>query len=180
MKYINEIKDIVAEQAYEQLKHNLECVDTKELGEVIDMVKDMAEAAYYCSVVEAMEDNWDREAKEEYMERKYAGSRSVATPYQDGWERDTGRRTRHLPYYDYDEPVARDIREGRSPLTRKMYMEAKTQHQGKEVQLHELEKYMGELSSDVTEMISDATIEEKQMLHNKLLALASKIETLMR
>ena len=59
-----------------------------------------------------------------------------------------------------------------------MYMEAKEQHQGKEVQLKELEKYMGELSQDVTEMIADATPEEKQMLHKKLAALTNKIELL--
>ena len=34
---------------------NLHQVDTKELGEAIDMVKDLAEAIYYCTITEAME-----------------------------------------------------------------------------------------------------------------------------
>ena len=34
----------------------LECVDTKELGEVIDMIKDLSEAIYYDVVTETMLD----------------------------------------------------------------------------------------------------------------------------
>jgi hypothetical protein len=34
---------------------HLECVDAKELGEVIDMIKDVEEAMYYHTIVEAME-----------------------------------------------------------------------------------------------------------------------------
>ena len=197
MDYIKEIKEIVAEQAYEQLKHNLDKVDTQELGEVIDMIKDTAEAAYYCSVVEAMEKakeeakengnvvyyterylpyyprymDWD---KERYMDSKYADGRFNTSmdhgdtryassrrmtdgryaPDRDGDGRynegarryNDGSRYHDIPYYDFNEPVARDLREGRSPRTRRMYMEAKEQHQSKEVQLQELEKYMGELS----------------------------------
>lgn len=204
MDYIKEIKEIVAEQAYEQLKHNLDKVDTKELGEVVDMIKDTAEACYYCSVVEAME-----EAKEEaekrgevvyyterylpyYTDKMYADERSMDSTNHDGMryasrrrmsngqyapERD-GRMYTEMPYYDFMEPVARDLREGRSPRTRRMYMEAKEQHQGKQVQLQDLEKYMGELSQDVTEMIADASPEEKNMLHKKLAALTNKIEML--
>ena len=33
----------------------LEAVDTKELGEAVDILKDLGEAKYYCSVVKAME-----------------------------------------------------------------------------------------------------------------------------
>jgi hypothetical protein len=33
---------------------NLQQVDAKELGEVIDMVKDIEEAIYYCTITEAM------------------------------------------------------------------------------------------------------------------------------
>lgn len=226
MDYIKEIKEIVAEQAYEQLKHNLDKVDTKELGEVIDMIKDTAEACYYTSVVEAMEkaeeeakENGqtvyyterylpmyiDRGMRDRYMDEKYsryydgprfAGDDRMSdgryAPDRDGdgrtnegrrynaWDRFADGRRYHgnYPYYDFNEPVARDMREGRSPLTRRMYMEAKQQRQGKEVQIQELEKYMGELSQDITEMIADATPEEKQMLHTKLAALTNKIELL--
>jgi hypothetical protein len=38
-----------------QLTH-LDTVDTKELGEAIDMVKDLSEAIYYCTITKAMEE----------------------------------------------------------------------------------------------------------------------------
>ena len=41
--------------------------------------------------------------------------------------------------------------------------------------MKELEKYMSELGTDITEMISDASNEEKTLLKNKLQVLAQKI-----
>jgi hypothetical protein len=75
----------------------------------------------------------------------------------------------------YDGPMGRDDREGRSPMSRRMYMEAKHMNKDKATQLRELEKYMQELSQDITEMIADASPEEKQYLEKKITALASKI-----
>jgi hypothetical protein len=37
-----------------QMGH-LDTVDAKELGEAIDMVKDLSEAIYYCTITKAME-----------------------------------------------------------------------------------------------------------------------------
>jgi IS30 family transposase len=34
---------------------NLDQVNTRELGEAIDMIKDLSEAIYYCTITEAME-----------------------------------------------------------------------------------------------------------------------------
>jgi hypothetical protein len=42
--------------------------------------------------------------------------------------------------------------------------------------MKELEDYMKELSTDVTEMISDASPEEKTMLKNKMQVLMQKIQ----
>ena len=55
----------------------------------------------------------------------------------------------------------RDYREGRSPMTRKTYMERKMHGGGKEVQVQELEKYMHELTNDIMEMLEGASAEEK-------------------
>jgi hypothetical protein len=75
----------------------------------------------------------------------------------------------------YSEPMHYDAREGRSYNSRRMYMEAKESHRDKATQLRELERYMQELSQDVTDMIADASPEEKQYLEKKITALASKI-----
>ena len=132
---------------------NLGEVDTKELGEAIDMIKDLEEAIYYATVTEAM----NKPGKE--------------------WEM---KKSDHHQNIDddrmyYDEPMWRDEYGGRSPMSRKMYMEAKHMNKDKATQLRELEKYMQELSQDITEMIADASPEEKQYLEKKITALASKV-----
>ena len=43
--------------AVESQMYNLEDVEAEELGEVVDMIKDLEEAMYYCSVVKAMEES---------------------------------------------------------------------------------------------------------------------------
>jgi hypothetical protein len=73
-------------------------------------------------------------------------------------------------------PIMRDQREGRSPMSRKMYMESKEMHKDKTAQMHELEKYAQELTTDMVEMIENASPEEKQFLSNKIAALAMKIK----
>ena len=100
----------------------------------------------------------------DYAMNNGGGSRN----YQDG-NRQTSGESRNYPI------ELRDYREGRSPMTRKTYMERKMHGGAKEAQMHELEKYMQELTSDITEMIDGASMEEKQMLQKKISALATKI-----
>lgn len=120
---------------------NLANVNTAELGEVIDMIKDLDEALYYASITEAMEDK--EKMGHHYEERN-------------------------------DSPME-DEYEGHSHKNRKMYMEAKELKKDKATQLRELERYMQELTSDIVEMIQDASVEEKQYLEKKISALATKI-----
>jgi hypothetical protein len=54
-----------------------------------------------------------------------------------------------------------DSREGRSPISRRQYMEAKEMHMDKATQLKDLERYMQELTSDIAEMLEDSSPEEK-------------------
>ena len=157
MKNLESMKETLIGCIQGQLSH-LDSVDAKELGEVVDMVKDLSEAIYYCTITDAM--------KEKDEHRYYA-------PERRDMDRDKGRM--YYPGDMYYDPAKHDHREGRSPMMRKTYMEHKELHHGKEVQLQELDKYMQELSHDLTEMIEDSSIEEKQMLQRKLTALASKI-----
>lgn len=127
-------------------------VNAEELGEVVDMIKDCSEAIYYQTITDAMKE------KESYRDM----------------DRDYGRM-----YYDdrrvYRREPQSDFYEGRSPITRKMYMEHKELHKDKNLQMQELEKYLTELSHDVLEMIDDSTPDEKQLLKSKLVALSNKI-----
>lgn len=74
----------------------------------------------------------------------------------------------------------RDMREGRSGISRKHYMEAKEQHkantqQDKDAKMQSLDEYMRELSTDMAELITDMTPEERTMLKNKMSVLMTKI-----
>lgn len=49
---------------------DLKCVDAKELGEVVDMIKDLAEAVYYCEIYDQMK-NSEESRKEEVRSNNY-------------------------------------------------------------------------------------------------------------
>ena len=171
---------------------DLSSVDAKELGEAMDMIKDLSEAIYYCTITESMEKS-DKEKKEypmnEYryypvdynryyrdMDREYGNMYYTDYAMNNGGSRNYQDGNRQTPGESRNYPIElRDYREGRSPMTRKTYMERKMHGGGKEAQMQELEKYMQELSSDITEMIDGASPEEKQMLKTKISALATKI-----
>ena len=216
MERLKAIKNQLVSCVESQMGQNLAEVDTKELGEAIDMIKDMEEAMYYCSVVKAMEESKEEKKVMDKI-KKYMPQNQPQRYYSDPYyrmdpgyrdmDRDYGRMyysggnsgggrggsssgnmgmgsnsgsysgggSRN--YSDYNYPMEiRDVREGRSPMSRKNYMESKEMHKGTPEQMKELEKYMHELSEDITEMIQGATQEEKTMLAQKLTTLASKVK----
>ena len=140
-------------------------VDTEELGEAIDMIKDLEEAIYYCTVTEAMTAPKHEVEFEmpQHQERMYYEEHPRKA--DDSWY---GKE-------HHESDTWRDGREGRSYNNRRMYMEAKEMNKDKASQLRELEKYMQELTNDITEMIADASADEKSYLEKKITALATKI-----
>lgn len=54
IEVLKEMKDDLVKCVHSQMDH-LENVDTKELGEAVDMIKDFSEAIYYCTITESME-----------------------------------------------------------------------------------------------------------------------------
>ena len=87
----------------------------------------------------------------------------------------------HSGSMGYSDGMMRDNREGRSGQSRRSYLETKEMHKGntqqdKDMKLKELDKYMNELSSDISEMIHDSSNEEKTMLKQKLNGLIQKIQ----
>lgn len=197
MERLKAVKEQLMAQVEGQMG-DLRKVNTKELGEVIDMIKDLAKTMYYCSVTEAMEDAKENEEKRStyyYMEkylpyypyehdrdsdyykgRMYYGdsSNSSGRPQMNGSE-NSGAGGRN--YYEEIYPMNfRDEREGRSGTRRRMYMESKQTHQDQAKKIQELESYMKELTTDITEMIQDASPEEKAVLQKKMNTLATKIQ----
>lgn len=155
-------------------------VDAKELGEAVDMIKDLSEAIYYCTVTEAMESKEKEQQHQYYMEPYYNREidKNNGRMYYDGNGHmgggTTGGGTRNYREKEYMMPM-RDSREGRSPINRRMYMETKEMHMDKAASMKELEKYVQELTHDIVEMIEDASPEEKQYLEKRVAALANKI-----
>ena len=176
MKYM---KETLMNSIQNQLG-NLSSVDSKELGEAIDMVKDLSEAIYYCTITKSMEETEEKGKRSEmyYPSPIYYRDmdRGMGRMYYDGNDA-RGGGTRGYPYdTNRNYPIElRDYKEGQSPLTRKTYMERKMHGGDKEVQMQELEKYMQELTRDLLEMVEGASPEEKQMLQKKLSILATKI-----
>lgn len=223
--------------SHERLKHMKEnlmsCIeaqmcniyeaDCEELGEAVDMLKDLEEALYYCTITEAMEgkkqgneyefefknghgdssqmynrpyyypmyarDMDDRGSRGDGNESRNGGnrpSRSYERMYDDGMMYARGdsssggqsggnsSNSGSSSSY-YGEMMMKDPREGRSPTSRRMYLESKHNGHDKATQLRELEKYMQELTSDMVEMIQESSPEEKQYLEKKISALAAKI-----
>lgn len=56
IKKLYEIKEHLSSLVEEATSNDLSCVDTHEIGEVIDMIKDLSQAIYYDTIVEAMHD----------------------------------------------------------------------------------------------------------------------------
>ena len=143
---LEHMKDVLI-CAVEHEINNLENANCKELGEAIDMIKDLEEAIYYYTITEAMGENAN----------KYDYNKINSNGHYNESSEDSNQYC------------------GNSYKNRKMYMEAKSMKKDKATQLRELEKYLQELSNDIIEMIQDSTLEEKQYLEKKITALATKI-----
>ena len=206
MERLKNMKETLMSCVQSQIGGHLSEVDSKELGEAIDMIKDLSEAIYYCTITESMEEGskynkgQQREREVMYypiymrdMDRMdgrmyYNGGSNGNSSSSSGSNSPSGNSGSayyggYKPMEGYNQPqefypreMMHDYREGRSPMARRTYMEGKELHKGKEAQMKELEKYMQELSHDITEMIEDATPEEKQVLKQKVAMLANKIQ----
>lgn len=149
MEELKNIKDILVEEVQSQM-HNLRGVNAKELGEVIDMIKDISETMYYCSVVKAMDEgkNYYEDGQSSLFNRGYSSMNNNTHSEGNGM----------LNY---------------GSSSRRMYMENKKNGQNN---VQELETYMQELTQDLSDMIQTATPEEKQILQRKVNALAAKLQ----
>lgn len=54
MGYLKDIRCKLEKAVYEELEHNWESLNITELGEVVDMIKDLDKALYYETIVKAM------------------------------------------------------------------------------------------------------------------------------
>lgn len=203
IKRMHDMIEKLTECAKSQFDKGLESVDTCEMGKVIDMIKDLAEAMYYRTLTKTMDESEDEEILK--MFDRYGRDKRFYDHYryEDGRFAPKGRGTYrrnydepmwHMTpemYRDMDrEPYGRmyytepthmhDSREGKSGMSRRTYMDTRDAHkantqQDKEAKMHDLEAYMRELSDDLTELIADMIPEEKNLAKSKLSTLVSKM-----
>lgn len=198
MEKLKRLKEMLMDGVTAETSKGLHSVNKEELGEAIDMIKDIEEIIYYCSITKAME---EKEKENEYMQKHYSsmnypmyynggnssngggsrmwydgGSSSYANNSSGGNNVRGGGSRGYSDGWVMAPFDARDYREGRSYMTRKNYMEGKEMHHDKAKQMQELDKYVQELTDDVLEMIHDASPEEKMALSQKMTTLANKIK----
>ena len=160
---LKSMKEMLIGQTQAQIA-NLQCADYEELGAAVDMIKDLEEALYYCTIIEAMEGK-DKEEQPPIERNNTYYYTEKYMPMQDGYYRDMDRMQGRMyyngggnssgvgnsssssgsgsnsgssnsssggrmNYYEYPMEM-RDSREGRSPMSRKYYMESKSMHQDK-------------------------------------------------
>lgn len=203
----------LAECAEKQFDAGIENIDTSEMGQVVDMMKDLAEAMYYRELTKAMQE-FDAEDVMEMLDR-YGDGRKFYDHYRyaDGRFAPKGRGTyrrgyEEPPYYHMTPEMYRNMEEyrdmdrgsgrmyytepsmssdsdshmeSRYDMAKRNYTESKELHRGntaedKEHKMKELEKYMREIGSDIAEVISDASSEEKALLKQKLQVIMQKIQ----
>ena len=89
MERLKSMKEAFVAQVQSQLG-NLANVDAHELGEVVDMIKDMEEALYYCTITKAMEEK-EHEGKGAHNTYYYTTNYKQEPMYFRDMDRDYGR-----------------------------------------------------------------------------------------
>ena len=195
MKQLENMKETLIGCVQGEMSH-LDRADYQEMGAAIDMIKDLSEAIYYCTITKAMEEkekethhyttpmymtdyryrDMDRDYGRMYYNGNGSSSSSNGNSSSNGGYGSSNGGRRGYDEYPVMRLDMRDHREGTSPMTRKTYMEGKEMHHDKVVQMKELENYIQELGKDIVEMLRDASPEEKQLMQKKLSTLATKLD----
>ena len=181
MYRIHDMLEDVSEAATTELSKGIESVNTKEFGEVVDMIKDLSEAeknkmqaCYYKSIIEAME-------KSEYeKDYDWAGPDEDRMGYRNmGMSRRRGYEERiHDPRFD----EYRSGRMGYSSSQRMMsprgsrygyshdeYMNEKSMLPANDPKrMKMIEGHMDDMYEMFKEEVQDMSPEEKQMWKSKL------------
>ena len=201
IKRMHEMIETLTEVAKCEFDKGIENIDTKEMGEVADMIKDLSEAMYYRTITVAMEDSeygvdydWEsrkgyrgqmRDSKGRYMSRR-RGYMPMMYDYDwDNMQMDRDMDREHGKMY-YTEPMTmrndnQTHSESRYDRARRGYEETKAMHKSGSVEdkkktMESLEHYMKELSEEMAELIESMDANEKTMVRSKLQTLAQKVQ----
>lgn len=176
-KVIDMIKDLSEAMYYRTLTKSMEDSDSDEVLEMFERYGDSGRRYYdhYRYADGRFAPKGHGTYRRGYEEPPYY--HMTPEMYHRDMDRDMGR----MYYTEHTMNTSmRDSREGRSGMSRRAYMENKELHKAnttadKEAKVRDLNTYMTELATDMSEIINDATPEEKSVLKSKLSALVTKI-----
>lgn len=178
MHRMKEFMEKLEEAAKCQFDKGIHCVDTEEMGKVIDMIKDCAMTMYYYTVYEEMkeEEEWERKGYNPY---RYASGRFAP--------KGRGRRMgfEEPPYWhmmpehekaewmldrDMDMDMGRmytGTKPSRYGYSHDEYIREKQAHPGmddssKQMRMNKLNKYLDDLTEMAKETVVGMSPEEKQ------------------
>lgn len=203
MKPLGKICEKLMDAVTHELDRGIENVDTKELSEVIDMIKDvyeakkeLAEACFKKYVLEEMEKESEEGEEETDGERMYyrGQPRSESGRFMsrnDGRRSNRGRggRRNYEPEMMYDDMDLDYMQYGmggrmyyggsgeseksKYDKAKEGYQQAKQSKDGSHMK--SLEEYAKEMTEDILDVVKDMDSAEKQLLKSKVQMLASKI-----
>ena len=186
---INELKDAACtliDAMKSKLGEGIEHVDTKEMGEVADIVKDLYEAAYYSSVVKAMEEG------NEYDEMLgYTPNRSSTTgrfirgynPCMPEYFNNRYRMGYQIPENSAGENSGKlseaNTRYGRAyndyRQARRYFTETKSPDAKNEMRVH-ADEHLSDTITTLRDIWADADPEMRKRMKNDLMNLVSQME----
>ena len=187
MERLKNMRETLTACVEKQLCH-LDQVDTQELGAVVDMIKDLEEAIYYCTITKAMNEPQQKGMMQQQQHMQQGHYQEEPKYNSTMYMNDNGRMYRAYygdnPMHTNGSPASymdgqgmmNNDAGGRSPKYRTMYMNGKASHHNHEQSMKELEEYVHELTEDIMEMIEEASPEEKQLLRQKINILSTKIK----
>lgn len=178
-KTICEIKEKLEELVKSELEQGPQYVNTMELGEVVDMIKDMAqakkylmEACYYKSVAEAMEDGTEPYGyTPDLWKRMY-----IHKPYMDQSYDDNYRMGYPMDKVDwqYELPIRYGKSYGDFKMARKHYTETNSPHDKEEMDTHAME-HMSNMMTTVRDIWKAADPELRKNIKNNLAMLTNEL-----
>jgi hypothetical protein len=208
IKNIHCIIEKLAETTKVELDKGIENVDTKEMGEVADIIKDLAEAEYYAKISKAMDEaeygeDYDymgaydeherkgyrgqrRDSRGRYMSRRGYESRIMPEMRWDDmeYERDMDRPYGRMGYSDgnggqYSSRMQRDgMNESRSERARRGYEETKSMHKDNSSESKQMK--MKSLEDYMKSLAEDVTDMVNDMSQEEKSLMKQKMQVLMQ
>lgn len=191
IKDICDLKKKLIDLTKSKFNMGLEQVDTKEAGDVIDMIKDLAEAeekcvkaCYYKTIIEAMEDD------SRYGYNRHRDSQGRFTSgYHEGAADALGYHNGGMRNYDYrSEPMMKTMQErfGYTPVqeaennlnrwrnARRHYQETRSKSDKEEMDMH-AKAHLAEAMATLKEVMSNSDPDLQRKMKNDLTNLINDI-----